>query len=119
MAYVVCFVTAGSREEARRIGDAVVGERLAACANVLGPVASTYWWKGKVARDLEVLLILKTRRALLAKLTSRVRALHSYDVPEVIAFPIVGGNSAYFKWIEESVRPRGTRNRGRALSRRQ
>ncbi len=117
MAHVVCFVTASSRGEARRIGDAVVEERLAACANILGPVASTYWWKGKVARDLEVLLILKTRRVLLASLTSRVRALHSYEVPEVIAFPIVGGNSAYLKWIDESVRPR-TRKRSRAEGRR-
>jgi len=118
MAHVVCFVTAASREEARRIGDAVVEERLAACANIIGPVASTYWWKGKVARDLEVLLILKTRRDLVAKLASRVRALHSYEVPEVIALPILGGNSAYLEWIDESVRPHRTRKRARAEGRR-
>lgn len=118
MAHVVCFVTASSRDEARRIGDAVVEERLAACANILGPIASTYWWKGKVARDLEVLLILKTRRDLVAKLTSRVRALHSYEVPEVIALAVIGGNPAYLAWIDESVRPHRTRKRGRAEGRR-
>jgi len=108
MAHVVCFVTASSRAEARRIGDAVVEERLAACANVIGPIASTYWWKGKIARDVEVLVILKTRRDLVAKLAARVRALHAHEVPEIVALPIIGGNRAYLKWIDESVRPKGT-----------
>ena len=119
MACVACFVTAGSREEAARIGDALVRERLAACANVVGPVASMYWWKGKVERDREVLLILKTRKDLVKRLASRVRELHSYKVPEVIAIPIVGGNPAYLEWIDRSVgrrarsprRPPGPRKR--------
>ena len=95
MARVACSVTAGWREEAARIGDPLVRERLAACATVVGPVASTYWWKGKVERDRGVLLILRTRKDRVKRLASRVRELHSYEVPEVIAIPIVGGNPAY------------------------
>ncbi len=113
MGHVVCFVTASSDREARTIGDAVVRERLAACANVVGPIASTYRWRGKVERSKEVLLLLKTRDDLVPALTARVRSLHSYEVPEVIALPITGGNDAYLRWIDDSVeRPRAT-NRGR------
>ena len=110
MAAVVVFVTAPSGEEAARIGQAVVDERLAACANVLGGVSSTYWWQGKVERAEEALLILKTSEALVDALAARVRALHSYTVPEVIAVPIVGGNPDYLRWIDDSVQP--PRSRG-------
>ena len=119
MGRVVCYVTAGSDREAGAIGDTVVKEKLAACANVVGPIASTYWWRGRVETAKETLLILKTTENLVPKLAARVRDLHSYEVPEVIAVPILGGNEAYLQWIDESVRPRRTRNRGRAVSRRQ
>lgn len=102
MAHVVVFVTAGSREEADRIGQALVDERLAACANLVPAITSTYWWKGKVERTGEALLVLKTREDLVDALQARVRALHSYTVPEVIAFPIVGGNPDYLRWIDDS-----------------
>jgi periplasmic divalent cation tolerance protein len=104
MSYVVVFVTASSEAEAAKIGRAVVDERLAACANVLGGVASRYWWKGQIEDASEALLILKTRQELVESVTVRVRALHSYTVPEVIAIPVVGGNPDYLQWIDESTR---------------
>ena len=117
MGHVVCFVTASSEREARAIGDAVVHERLAACANVVGPISSTYWWRGKVESAEEVLLVLKTRADLVPALTALVRSLHSYEVPEVIALRITGGNAAYLRWIDESVkRPRARPRRRRRPS---
>ena len=114
MARVVCFVTASSDGEARAIGATVVREKLAACANVLGPIASTYWWRGRLERAEETLLLLKTREDLVPALAARVRELHSYEVPEVIAVPILGGNEAYLEWIDASVRPaRARRKRSR------
>ena len=104
MGYLVVLVTASSADEAGRIGQIVVDERLAACANLVPAIASTYWWQGKVEHAGEALLVLKTREDLLDDLQARVRALHSYAVPEVIALPIVGGNPDYLRWIDESVR---------------
>jgi periplasmic divalent cation tolerance protein len=81
----------------------VVEERLAACAQVLGPVSSTYFWKGKVERGREWYCHLKTTSARLMALQQRIRELHPYETPEVIAVPIVDGDSSYLKWIEETV----------------
>ena len=101
------FITASSTEEAARIGRALVDERLAACANLVSSVASTYWWQGRVEEAAEALVILKTRQDLLDRLTRRVQALHSYTVPEVVALPIVGGNPDYLRWIDEAVASAG------------
>jgi periplasmic divalent cation tolerance protein len=110
MSHIVVFVTASSPDEGARIGRALVDERLAACANLVSSIASAYWWQGTVEEAAEALVILKTRQDLLERITHRVRALHSYTVPEVIALPIVGGNPDYLRWIDESVVPaEGTR----------
>jgi periplasmic divalent cation tolerance protein len=101
--YAVVFVMAPSAEEAGLIGRALVDDRLAACANVVPSVASAYWWQGRVEEAGEALIILKTRQELLPRLVDRVKALHSYTVPEVIALPILGGNPDYLRWIDESV----------------
>jgi len=101
---VVVFITAATAEEAQRIGRALLDERLAACVNTL-PVHSAYWWRGAVEEAGETLLLVKTASRLLDALTARVRALHSYSVPEVIALPIVGGSADYLRWVEESLRP--------------
>lgn len=95
------YMTAATRRDALRIGDALVRERLAACVNVLGPIASIYRWKGRVTRGREVAFIAKTRAARVAALVARVRALHSYDVPCVVALDIKGGNPAFLRWIGE------------------
>jgi periplasmic divalent cation tolerance protein len=102
---VVVLMTASDRDEAERIATALVEERLAACVNTLGPVRSTYRWKGAVERADEILLIAKTRRALVARLSARVRGLHSYDVPEVIALPITAGSAPYLTWLAAETGP--------------
>jgi len=93
------YVTAPNRVEALTIAKAVVGERLAACANILEGVSSVYWWEGALQEDVECVLILKTRRDLVAKLTTRIKALHSYDCPCVVALKIEDGNLDYLNWI--------------------
>jgi periplasmic divalent cation tolerance protein len=99
---IVVFVTAASLEQAEQIAHALVGERLAACANIVSPIRSIYRWKDEIQNDAEHLMIIKTRANLLAKLETRVRALHSYEVPEVIALPIVAGAKPYLDWISDS-----------------
>jgi periplasmic divalent cation tolerance protein len=105
MALSFCYVTTGSREEALAIGRAVVGERLAACANVLDGMTSIYWWQGALEQAGEALLILKTRAELVERLTSRIRELHSYDCPCVVALPIDAGNPGYLDWIARETGP--------------
>jgi periplasmic divalent cation tolerance protein len=96
---LIVFVTVASRDDGERIADAVVGERLAACVNILGPIRSIYRWQGEIARDDEHLLLIKTTRARYAELEARVRALHTYEVPEVVALPIERGSTPYLEWI--------------------
>lgn len=99
---VVVLVTAPSAEAADRIARPLVEERLAACVNVVGPIRSLYRWEGRVQEDAERLLVVKTRRTLLDRLEVRVRALHEYDVPEVVALPVTGGSAAYLAWVLDS-----------------
>jgi periplasmic divalent cation tolerance protein len=98
-AFVVVLVTAGSAEEGQRIGRALVEERLAACVNVLGPMRSIYRWQGAVEEADEHLLVVKARAADVSALAERIRALHSYEVPEVVAMPLTGGSEAYLTWL--------------------
>ena len=93
------YITASSDDEARKLGRTLVEERLAACANVLGAIRSFYWWEGEVREDGEVALIVKTRDTLVEKLTARVKQLHSYSVPCVVALPINDGNPDFLAWI--------------------
>ena len=104
---IVVLVTAGSEDEAARIGHALVSERLAACVNVVGPMRSIYRWEGAVEDATEWLLVVKARAADLAALDARVRALHSYAVPEVLALPVYGGGAAYLRWLDEATRRDG------------
>jgi len=101
--FIVVYVTVESAEEGKRLASALVEERLAACVNRLGPVQSTYRWKGQVERSEEHLLIIKTSEGLFDRLKKRVQELHSYSVPEVIALPIVDGNEGYLKWLEDQL----------------
>lgn len=98
--YVVVYVTASNKEEAKKIGEALVKERLAACVNIYPEIESIYWWQGKVEESGEAALILKTRRSLVPKVIERVKQLHSYTVPCIIALPIVEGYEDFLKWIE-------------------
>ena len=96
-------VTVPSREDGERIAEALVGDALAACVNVIGPIRSIYRWQGAVCRDDEHLLLIKTTAAGYAALEARVLALHSYENPEVIALPVEQGAAAYLEWIGKSV----------------
>lgn len=93
------YITAGDAEEAKAIGRALVEERLAAAVNILAGVQSLYWWEGKIEQAVEVVVIAKTRASLVERLTERVKALHSYEVPCVVALPIAGGYPVYLDWI--------------------
>lgn len=96
---IVVLITAGDADAATRIAEALVGERLAACANVVPGIRSVYRWRGEVCSEQEVLLIVKTVRARFDALEKRVRELHSYDVPEVIGLPVEAGSRPYLDWI--------------------
>jgi periplasmic divalent cation tolerance protein len=101
------FMTASNRDEARAIARALVEERLAACCNIAGDVESIYRWEGKVEEAREVLVIIKTTQERFPALEQRIRELHSYDVPEIIAMPVTAGSEAYLRWAEESVKGKG------------
>ena len=91
---------APDRETAATLARTLVKERLAACVNVVPGVQSFYRWKGRIREDAEVLLIIKTQEVLTEALASRIKALHPYDLPEVLVLPAVGGSAAYLDWIE-------------------
>jgi periplasmic divalent cation tolerance protein len=98
---LIVFVTVPSRDDGEHIAAALVGERLAACVNVVGPIRSIYRWQGEVQREDEHLLLIKTTRARYPILEARVQALHTYDVPEIVAVPIALGSAAYLAWIAD------------------
>jgi periplasmic divalent cation tolerance protein len=99
--YILVLITASSEKEGEKIGDALVKERLAACVNLLGGVKSTFRWKGRITSEQEILLLVKTKDRLFQKLKKRVRELHSYEVPEILALPILAGFEKYLSWVEE------------------
>ena len=99
------YVTAPDADAARRIGRALVEERLAACANVLGPITSIFRWDGKVQEEGEAVLIAKTRADLVPALTDRVKALHSYSCPCVVSWPLAAGNPDFLSWIAAETGP--------------
>ena len=102
---LIIFVTAPNEDEARRIADALVNEQMAACVNIVGGVESIYRWQGRVEHDRELLLIIKSRAGRYADLERRVKELHSYTTPEVIAFRIERGSQEYLDWIRDSTSP--------------
>jgi periplasmic divalent cation tolerance protein len=99
---LIIFVTASGAEEAAKMAEAVVEERLAACVNIVGGVESIYRWEGKVTRDREVLMIIKSTSERYAELERRIKELHSYTTPEVVAFEIERGSQPYLDWLRDS-----------------
>jgi periplasmic divalent cation tolerance protein len=101
--FIVVLVTVGSADEGDRLARALVEGRLAACVNRLKAVQSIYRWHGKVECSEEELLIVKTRRDLFERLKEKIQQLHSYQVPEIIALPIIEGNENYLRWLDEEL----------------
>ena len=98
---IIISITASSEEEARKIASALVKEKLVACVNIIPEIHSIYWWEDKVCQEDEVMLIAKSKQSLFSTVIDRVKSLHSYKVPEIIAFPISEGLPEYLNWIEE------------------
>lgn len=102
---IMVLITAGHREEAARLAEMLVGARLAACVQILPEMESVYRWKGKIQREPEVLLLAKTTQANFAVLEREVRALHSYETPEIVALPVTAISAPYLEWLTTSVKP--------------
>ena len=100
---IVILITTGSEEEAHRIADQLLNQRKAACVNIVPRVDSLFWWQGKLDSAQESLLVIKTKTSKLKEITELVKKVHSYEVPEVIALPIVGGNEDYLKWLDTTL----------------
>ncbi len=98
--FIVIFVTASSEEEAKKIAQSLVEKRLAACVNIIKDMQSIFRWKGKLSDEKEVLLIIKTRKKLYKNVEEEVKNIHSYEVPEIIALPIISGSKDYLYWID-------------------
>jgi periplasmic divalent cation tolerance protein len=101
--YIVIFVTAADVREAQKIADKLIRARLVACANIVDNVRSVFWWKGKPDAAAEALLIMKSKKSRLAKIIKAVKSSHSYEVPEIIALPIISGDKKYLRWLDESL----------------
>jgi periplasmic divalent cation tolerance protein len=98
---LIVLITAPREDEAAKIARALVESRLAGCVNIIKNIRSIYSWEGKIEDEKEVLMIAKTRKKLFKALSKKVRELHSYTVPEIIAIPIVEGSPDYLKWLKE------------------
>ncbi len=99
--FIIVIITAPKEDEAARIAQDIVASRLAACVNIVKDIRSIYRWKGKIEDEGEVLMIVKTRLDLFGELKKRVKELHSYSVPEIIAVPLVEGSEEYLSWLKE------------------
>jgi len=101
---VVILITASTGEEAQQIADKLLAQRKAACVNIIPKVHSLFWWKGELDSAEETLLIVKSGASLVDEIVSLVKEVHSYEVPEVIALPLVGGNQDYLNWMSAELR---------------
>jgi periplasmic divalent cation tolerance protein len=97
--YIVVLMTTGSKHKAEEIVQHLLGDKLIACGNIVGPVTSFFRWSGKIERVEEFLVLMKTRKALFLRLTEVVKTMHSYEVPEIIAVPVVEGSKDYLDWM--------------------
>ena len=102
--HAVIFVTAPDKKQAKQIANKLIKTKLAACVNIIPGVESLFSWKGKIDSAKELLLIIKSEKSKLPRIIKTVKSLHSYEVPEIIALPIVAGNKEYLRWIDECTR---------------
>jgi periplasmic divalent cation tolerance protein len=102
--HIVIFVTAANKKEAKKIAQSLLKQKLAACVNIAGKIDSFFWWKGSPDKASEVLLLIKSRKDKFKQIVRAVRKAHSYQVPEIIALPIIAGDKEYLRWIDATVR---------------
>jgi periplasmic divalent cation tolerance protein len=105
MSYVVVIITTPNKEDAVKIVRSLLKERLIACANIVGPVSSLFWWQGKIDEENEFLVFMKSHKNLFERISERVMEIHSYDVPEIIALPIIEGSPPYLGWLKTFLQP--------------
>ncbi len=104
MSAALVYITCADKSEAERVGQALVEANLAACVNIIDGMQSMFWWQGKAEKDQETVLLAKTPTALVSALTEKVRSVHSYDCPCVVALPIIDGNPEFLQWIHDETR---------------
>jgi periplasmic divalent cation tolerance protein len=102
--HIIVMVTTASKQEATTIAQSLLEAKLIACANILGPVSSHFHWSGKIERAEEHLMLMKSRVELFGELSEKVKSLHSYEVPEILALPIARGSKAYFDWLDSCLK---------------
>jgi len=102
--YVVVLVTAKDKKEAQKISSGLIKAKLAACVNIIDKVDSVFFWAGKIDQAKESLLVIKSRKEKLSQIIKLVKSLHSYEVPEIIAIPIIAGDKLYLRWIDAALR---------------
>lgn len=102
--YIQIFTTTEKKDDAEVISREVVEKRLAACAQVLGPITSIYWWKEEIEKTEEWLCIMKSRSDLFEELEEAIKSIHPYEVPEIVAAPIVSGSHSYLEWLEQEIK---------------
>ena len=105
MKYIIVLMTASNQEEAKKIVITLLEERLIACANIMDSISSFFWWQGKIETEKEALVIMKSRESLFNKISQRIVDLHSYEVPEILAIPVVNGLKSYLDWIRDCLEP--------------
>jgi periplasmic divalent cation tolerance protein len=102
--FIIVLVTTKDKVEADKISQTLLQEKLIACANIISPVSSCFLWQGKIDRAEECLVVMKTHKDLFTELVVRVKALHSYEVPEVLAMPVVDGSGEYLAWMRRVIK---------------
>lgn len=101
--YLVILVTTAHKKEAERIASALIEQKLIACANILSGISSIFRWKGKICREQEAILIMKTTFEKFEDIVAKIKELHSYEVPEIISLPVIKGNKDYLDWVKNSM----------------
>jgi periplasmic divalent cation tolerance protein len=104
--YIQVFTTTAKKEDAENVVKSLLEKRLAGCIQILGPIKSTYWWKGKIDTTEEWLCIIKTKKSVYQELEKSIKEIHPYEVPEIIATSVVAGNGDYLKWLSDEVSKR-------------
>jgi len=102
--YIQVLTTTNKKKEAEKIAETILKKKLAGCVQIIGPIKSHFWWKGKIEKEKEWLLFIKTKRKLYKEIENTIKEIHSYGVPEIIAFSIIAGNKNYLEWLKKEVK---------------